>query len=100
MFCSTNITDGTGNGLLSKVMPYYLAIGVFNAGFSSTVLGTIGRVLGNTFISLANSKSLEILENNIFIPLSIISLVSVIFVLVFYRSLYIDINSTKKKKIK
>lgn len=54
MFFGTNVTDGTSNGLLSKLMPLHLQASLFNAGFSAVLMGTLGKVFGNAAVSLAS----------------------------------------------
>jgi MFS family permease len=95
IFLSTNVTDGTSNSLLSKMIPYYLTTGIFNAGFTATMFGTVGRFIGNIAVSLAGMRGVRTLENYLFIPLTFVSLVTVVFVLVFYRCLLLDLTKRK-----
>ena len=102
MFFSTNITDGTSNGLLSKIMPLHIQAGLFNAGFASVLFGTLGRVIGNVAVSLAEADGLEYTENNAFIPLTVVSVITVTIGAVFYNWLNPRAKksrSSRKKKV-
>jgi hypothetical protein len=90
VFISTNVTDGTSNSLLSKVLPLSLASGIFNAGFNSTFVGTVGRVAGNALVSLAGADGIQYIENNLFIPLTFASILSVATLLLFWNRLHYD----------
>ena len=86
--------DGSGNGLLGKKLPEYLGVGAFNAMYIAAVSTSAGRVIGNVIISMAGDEN-QNFENNAFIPLTILSLVIVVFVLIFFRVL--DANAERKK---
>jgi MFS family permease len=95
IFLATNVTDGTSNSLLSKVLPLSLASGIFNAGFNSTLMGTLGRVVGNALVSFAGSDGIDHIENNLFVPLTGLSGLTLIVLIVWFRRLHYDVKKDK-----
>ena len=95
MFLATNILDGTSNSLLTKKYPPVLAKGILNAGLTATVAGTTGRAVGNVFISLAGANGAEHIENNLYIPTAVVTLLTVVVCLLLFKTLKYE----PKKKI-
>lgn len=87
---TTQVLDGSCNGLLGKKFPDYLGVGAFNAMYISAFSTSAGRMTGNLVVSAAGDA-----ENNAFIPLTIVSLVIVILVLIFFRVL--NSNEARRK---
>lgn len=54
--------------LMSKVVPFALAKGTFNAGLLETLVGTGGRATGDLFITLMGLISIRNLLNLLVIP--------------------------------
>lgn len=69
IFVSCNALEGPTMGLLSKVIPKSLRAGIFNAGWLATEAGTIGRVVGDFWLSGAAHKGNENLIDALFGPL-------------------------------
>jgi len=69
IFISCNALEGPTMGLLSKVIPKSLRAGILNAGWLATEAGTIGRVVGDFWLSGAAHKGIDNLVNALFGPL-------------------------------
>ena len=68
VFSGLQASESVTMSLLSKVVSPRLAAGTFNSGLLSTELGTFGRAIGDTYISLAGLVSLDMMLNILFIP--------------------------------
>ena len=87
--------DGSGTGLLGKKLPDFLSVGAFNAMYIAAVATSLGRTMGNITISIAGANHDTNFQDEVFIPLTILSLVIVVFVLIFFRTL--DANVERRK---
>ena len=54
--------------LMSKVVPSALAVGTFNSGLLTTLVGTSGRAVGDLFITTMGLCSIRNLLNLLIIP--------------------------------
>ena len=87
LFISTNSLEGPNMGLLTKSIPKSWAIGIFNSGFLATEAGTLARSVGDVLISsIAGSIGVENLLNGLFMPMAIVSALS----LLVFRQLFSD----------
>ena len=68
-FAACNALEGPTMGLLSKVIPKSLAAGVLNAGLLATEAGTLGRVVGDFWLSAATYMGKNEMLNRTFEPL-------------------------------
>lgn len=59
LFLSTNAMEGPNMSLLSRAIPKSWSRGVFNVGFLATEAGTLGRALGDVFLTLCGSHLLN-----------------------------------------
>ena len=64
-------------GLLSKTIPKSLARGIFNAGLLATEAGTLGRVIGDFWLSGATFGGLDQMVNKTFEPMCVMVGVSI-----------------------
>jgi len=67
-FCSIQAFEGVIGSMLSKVIPTALASGTLNSGLLATLVDTLGRGCGDTFIFFVGSLNLRQLMNMLFIP--------------------------------
>lgn len=67
-FSSIHAFESVVQSTLSKVVPLALAQGTFNSGFIVTTLATLGRGLGDIFITMMGLISIRILLNLLVIP--------------------------------
>merc|ERR1712194_345315 len=74
-------------GLLSKTIPKSLARGVLNAGLLSTQAGTLGRVVGDLWLSGATYMGLNEMLNRLFEPMCVTLGVSIFVVIWSYPRL-------------
>ena len=72
IFLSCNCLEGPNMSLLSKTVPGYWAKGTFNSGFLATEAGTLGRAVGDVFLSVAAYGGFDRLLNQTFIPLGVL----------------------------
>lgn len=54
---------------LSKVVPYSLAVGTCNSGLINTEVGTIGRAIGDSLVTLLGFLDLDNLLDLLILPL-------------------------------
>lgn len=88
IFISANCLEGPNMGLLSKAIPKSWAKSTFNSGFLATEAGTLARSVGDLLISgVAGSFGVSMLLNGLFIPMSILVLISLLLVKLFYDQL-------------
>lgn len=78
LFLSTNILEGVNMSLLSKTVPRSLARGTFNSGLLATEAGTLGRAVGDIFISIVGLISLDYMLNYTFLPVGIFVFVTIL----------------------
>lgn len=74
-------------GLLSKVIPKSLRAGTLNAGLLATEAGTMGRVVGDFWLTGAAHKGLDKLVDALFGPLVILVAASIMITLWNYSRL-------------
>ena len=102
VFLGSQIMEGVSTSILSKCMPKTLAIGICNSGFISTQAGTSGRAVGNFSITLAGMNGEIGIENLVFVPLAVTTLVALILTVVFYGALkenmILEFLSSRAKK--
>ena len=91
VFLACQIMEGVSTSILSKCMPAHMASGIFNSGFISTQAGTSGRAVGNVSISLAGYGGLFAIENLIFIPLVVFTLLCSLLSLYAYSQLKVRV---------
>jgi MFS family permease len=72
IFISSNALEGPNMSLLSKTIPRSWAKGLFNVGLLATEAGTLGRAVGDVFITWCGLESISHLLNNMFIPLGLL----------------------------
>eukprot|EP00584_Thalassiosira_punctigera_P006648 CAMPEP_0172540916 /NCGR_PEP_ID=MMETSP1067-20121228/11820_1 /TAXON_ID=265564 ORGANISM="Thalassiosira punctigera, Strain Tpunct2005C2" /NCGR_SAMPLE_ID=MMETSP1067 /ASSEMBLY_ACC=CAM_ASM_000444 /LENGTH=900 /DNA_ID=CAMNT_0013326849 /DNA_START=131 /DNA_END=2833 /DNA_ORIENTATION=+ len=77
-FVSSNALEGPTMGLLSKTIPKSLARGVLNAGLLATEAGTLGRVIGDFWLSSAAFMGLNEMLNRTFEPMCVMVGVSIL----------------------
>ncbi|KAL7554577.1 hypothetical protein ACHAWF_018061 [Thalassiosira exigua] len=87
MFVACNALEGPTMGLLSKTIPKSLARGIFNAGLLATEAGTMGRVIGDFWLSNAAFLGLDQMLNRTFEPMCTMVVVAIIATLWSYRRL-------------
>jgi len=68
VFCSVQAFDGVVGSVLSKVIPTALAAGTLNSGLLATIVGTLGRALGDAFITAVGYINLRQVQNLLFVP--------------------------------
>jgi len=78
IFISTNVLEGACMSLLSKTIPASYAKGVFNSGFLATQCGTLGRAIGDVFISYVGVYGINHLLNGTFITLAFITFLTTV----------------------
>jgi MFS family permease len=89
MYLGMNMDDGVSASLISKVLPPYLATGIFNAGLIVTFAGSLGRGIGGFSIAVAGwvESNNSNMENLIFIPMTALAFGSLLTFLAFYKML-------------
>jgi hypothetical protein len=78
IFISCNALEGPTMGLLSKVIPKSLRAGILNAGLLATEAGTIGRVVGDFWLTSAAHKGIDKLVHALFGPLILLVAASIV----------------------
>ena len=76
LFLSTNALEGPNMSLLSKTIPKSWSKGIFNVGMLATEAGTLGRAVGDVFLTACGAGGLQYLLNNTFSAMSGLSFVS------------------------
>jgi MFS family permease len=76
MFIGANALEGPTMSLLSKTIPKSWSKGIFNVGFLATEAGTLGRAVGDVFLTFSGAHGLEHLVNNTFGILSLLSMIT------------------------
>ncbi|KAL7535604.1 hypothetical protein ACHAXR_006599 [Thalassiosira sp. AJA248-18] len=76
-FVACNALEGPTMGLLSKTIPKTLARGILNAGLLATEAGTLGRVIGDFWLSSATFMGLDEMVNRTFEPMCMMVGVSI-----------------------
>jgi len=66
IFLSTNMLEGPNMSLLSKTIPRSWSDGFFNVGLLATEAGTLGRAVGDSFLTLCGRKGMGYMLNNTF----------------------------------
>ncbi|KAJ1428034.1 major facilitator superfamily domain-containing protein [Ochromonadaceae sp. CCMP2298] len=88
MFTCLNALEGIIMALLAKLISPELAKGTFNSGLLATEAGTLGRVVGDVLITVfGGTHSPEVLTNNLFLPLGVMLLLSLLLVLYYFDRL-------------
>jgi MFS family permease len=87
IFISTNVLEGVNMALLSKTIPKSFAKGTFNSGLLATEAGTLGRALGDIFITVVGLPGIQYVLNWTFVPLLMICLLTILYTLRSYRHL-------------
>ena len=73
--------------MLSKTIPKSLAKGVLNAGLLATEAGTIGRVIGDFYLSAAAFHGMDKVINLTFEPMGVMVVLSIGIALLNYSQL-------------
>jgi len=81
VFCSVQAFDGVVGSVLSKVIPTALAAGTLNSGLLATIVGTLGRALGDAFITGVGYINLRQVQNLLFVPSFVILAFDLVLVL-------------------
>ena len=81
VFCSVQAFDGVVGSVLSKVIPTALAAGTLNSGLLATIVGTLGRALGDAFITAVGYINLRQVQNMLFVPSFVILALDLVLVL-------------------
>jgi len=76
IFVACNALEGPTMGLLSKTIPSSMARGTLNAGLLATEAGTIGRVMGDFWLSMAAFEGMETMLDRTFEPMGVMVLVT------------------------
>lgn len=87
IFIACNALEGPTMGLLSKVIPKTLANGILNAGLLATEAGTLGRVVGDFWLTAAAHGGIDNLVDALFRPLILLVAASVVITLWSYSRL-------------
>lgn len=89
MFIGMNMDDGVTASLLSKVIPPHISEGIFNAGLIVTFAGSFARGVGGFGIAIAGwiDQDPSLMENILFIPLTIVSFASLLVFMKYYNRL-------------
>jgi hypothetical protein len=88
MFTCLNALEGIIMALLAKLISPELAKGTFNSGLLATEAGTLGRVVGDVFITVFGATHrAETLTNNLFLPLGVMLLISLLLVMYYFDRL-------------
>jgi len=87
VFCSLQAFDGVVGSVLSKVIPTALATGTLNSGLLATLIGTLGRGVGDVFITFAGYIDLRQIMNLLSIPSFLILVSNLILICYNYDSL-------------
>ena len=74
---------------LSKVVSPDLAAGTFNSGLLSTEVGTLGRAVGDAYITIAGLISRNGMDNLLFVPGFAFLATSLGLIVVFYEELFV-----------
>lgn len=90
IFISTNVLEGVNMALLSKTIPKSFAKGTFNSGLLATEAGTMGRTLGDVAITVVGLPGIQYVLNGTFIPLVVISLLTILYTVRVYAKLATD----------
>lgn len=82
------LTDGVATSLTSKVLPPKFAHSILNVGLLTTIAGSLGRSIGGLYVSVVGVfGDDEELENNMFIPLALLSLALLFIYVIWYKLL-------------
>jgi MFS family permease len=101
LYFATNIADPVSTSLTSKVLPKKIAKGIFNAGMLATLAGSLGRATGGVAVAVAGYWGSAGLENNLFIPLSVLCLISAVVMKLAYPMMVpIDVGLSPKSTTK
>jgi len=73
IFIGTNALEGPTMSLLSKTIPKSWSRGIFNVGILATEAGTLGRAVGDVFLTACGSHGMGNLLNNTFGIMSVLS---------------------------
>jgi hypothetical protein len=87
LFVSINISEGTSNSLLTKLLPKNLARGFFNAGFLCSLFALGGKLLGNILMTIAALHGVECIMNRVFITGSVVMVATLLINSIYYRKL-------------
>ncbi len=96
VFVSTNVLEGVNMSLLSKTIPQSLARGTFNSGLLATEAGTLGRAVGDNFITLVGLEGIDYVLNYTFIPLGAITCMAIIATWFVYEKLESDLDEEEE----
>jgi hypothetical protein len=81
VFCSVQAFDGVVGSVLSKVIPTALAAGTLNSGLLATIVGTLGRAVGDAFITAVGYINVRQVQNLLFVPSFLILATDLVLVL-------------------
>ena len=78
VFCGLQASESVTMSTLSKVVSPKLAAGTFNSGLLATEMGTLGRALGDAYISVSGIIDLEGMLNMLFVPALVLLVASLV----------------------
>jgi len=87
LFLSTNMLEGPNMSLLSKTIPRSWSRGFFNVGLLATEAGTLGRAVGDYFLTACGYDGVEYMINKTFGSMGAISFVTTLISFYFYNQL-------------
>ena len=87
IFLATNALEGPNMSLLSKTIPHSWRRGIFNVGLLATEAGTLGRAVGDVFLTVCGHQGLEYLLNRCFGALCGVSFVTTVLSMLLYSHL-------------
>jgi MFS family permease len=87
LFLSTNALEGPNMSLLSQTIPKSWSKGILNVGLLATEAGTLGRAVGDVYLTACGSNGMEHMLNNTFGSMGVLSFVTLLVSLYFYDSL-------------
>jgi MFS family permease len=87
LFLSTNALEGPNMSLLSKTIPKSWSRGIFNVGLLATEAGTLGRAIGDLFLTLCGESGVEHLINQCFRTVSLVTACALGLTVVYYDRL-------------
>ena len=90
IFMGTIVLEGVDTSIMSQVAPSKLNSSFFNVGLLATLIGTLGRVLSDSMITMSAFLDIHVFVdfvNATFLPLVLLTLACILLVSKFYGSL-------------
>lgn len=99
LFLATVITDPISTALTSNIISKNTHKELLNAGYITTFTGSLGRAFGGIVVAIAGISSSLYIENNLFIPLTVICGISAVLTVLAYPIMTIEALHPAKKKV-